>query len=275
MSPRFSVIATTYNQSRDLALYLRSLSLQNRDDFEIVIADDGSRADTKEVIESFQQRFFRERLTHIWHEDLGYRKSKIVNAAVRASRGEWLIFTDSDLVLHPHFVEDHCTVAAPRSMFMGRRVDLSPAASDWIRSHETELFTPRFYLEVVKSTFLGNPRSRGVKRAFRITPSALARALRCTQVPDLLGSNFSIDRELFYEVNGYDESQEHYWGEDGDLFVRVRNSGARISGRKSFAVQFHLWHPLRSPQKNAESAYRRKLDDRNYKKCTQGLQSGS
>lgn len=271
MGPKISVIATTYNQSRDLALYLKSLTLQTKSDFELVIADDGSREDTRAVIESYKQDFFGRRLIHVWHEDIGYRKCKILNQAVRASSGNWLIFTDSDLILHPHFVEDHAAMAAGNSIFMGRRVDLSPRVSDWVRKNESHLFSPIFYYQVTKSALWENPPTRGAKRIFRILNRSLVQALGCENVPDLLGSNFSIDRELLYRVNGFDESREHYWGEDGDLFIRVRNSGAKVSGRKSYAVQYHLWHPLRSPQKNAESDYHKMLENHQYTRCENGL----
>ena len=272
--PQASVIATTYNQSADLGLFLQSLWDQSVRDFEVVIADDGSGEETRAVVERFGKQSFGERLKHVWHEDEGYRKCRILNAAIRASRGEWLIFTDSDLILHPRFVEDHLAMAAPNTMFMGRRLDLSRPASDWVRQRGARgpvKLTAPFYAEIVKSS-LNSPGSiRGIKRAFRIAHPWLASALNCFHVPDLLGSNFSIDRELLCRVNGFDESLEHYWGEDGDLFIRVRNAGGTIIGRKSFAVQFHLWHPLRTPQAGAQERYRAKLEDRDYKKCRDGL----
>lgn len=268
---KISVIATTYNQSKDLALYLKSLSRQSRSDFEIIIADDGSREDTRQVVESFKAQIFGNRLTHLWHEDLGYRKCKILNSAIRISTGDQLIFTDSDLILHPRFVEDHASQAEVNSVFMGRRIDLGPEVSDWVRQNEDRLFSLEFYRNILKSGFLAKNPSRGIKRAFRIVSPFWVGVLGCKNVPDLLGSNFSIDRELLFRVNGFDESREFYWGEDGDLFVRIRNSGAKILGRKSFAVQYHLWHPLRSPQPGAEASYRKQLEDRAYTRCQKGL----
>jgi hypothetical protein len=150
-------------------------------------------------------------------------------------------------------------------------VDLNPPVSEWIRNHETQLFSARFYAKVAASVWDNKHPTRGLKRICRIPQPWLAQALGCHWVPDLLGSNFSIDRELLYQVNGFDEGREHYWGEDGDLYVRVRNSNAKITGRKSFAVQLHLWHPTRSPQKNAEADYRKQLADFTYVRCPQGL----
>lgn len=271
MQKKISIIATTYNQSTDLGLYLKSLVSQTFADFELMIADDGSREDTRQVVDSFRAAHFGDRLKHVWHEDLGYRKCKILNSAIRASKGELLIFTDSDLILHPRFVEDHLSRSEPNTVFMGKRVDLNASVSDWIRQNEDQLFTPRFYYEIVKSAYLGSNPTKGVKRAFRMESPFWVRVFRTKNVPDLLGSNFSIDRELLYRVNGFDEASELYWGEDGDLFVRLRNSGAKILGQKSFAVQYHLWHPLRSPQKDAEANYRKLLENHEYVRCARGL----
>lgn len=263
-----SVLATTYNQSVDLALYLRTLSAQTVQDFEVIIADDGSRPDTRAVIDGFKARHFGERLVHVWHEDTGYRKCRILNLAVQKAKADWLIFTDSDLIVHPRFVEDHLSYASRNTLFMGRRVDLGPEVSEWVRRNGDALFSHRFWWEVLRSARSG---TRGLKRALRLGNPWLARLMRADRVPDLLGSNFSVDRELLYRVNGFDESREHYWGEDGDLFIRLRNAGARIFGRKSFAVQFHLWHRLREPQPGAQADYLHALTDRTYVRCRDGL----
>ncbi len=272
--PKVSLIATTYNQPVDLDLYLTSLSRQTIADFQIVIADDGSDARSQEVVARHRDVWARERLLHVWHEDSGYRKAMIVNEGVRQSTGEWLIFTDSDHLVHPRFVEDHLSQRAARTLFMGRRVDLGRGISEWVRQHPKKIFTREFWLRVLISGWSSTP-SHNPQRALRIANHSLAHFLKLDHVPNLLGSNFSMDRALFYEVNGFNEENEHYWGEDGDLFARVSHVGATIRGRKNFAVQLHLWHVLRSPLPDAEKAYREMLSDVSYRTCAQGLQSRS
>ena len=271
VDPKVSVIATTYNQSKDLALYLLSLQKQTFQDFEILIADDGSSPETREVIEAARSRFFGDRINHVWHNDLGYRKSKILNAAIRQTRAGWIIFTDSDLVVNPFFIQDHLNKKAPRGLFMGRRVDLNGTVSDWIRQNPDTLFSREFYLRILASGSFGKFRSRNLNRAFRVASPTFRRILKSSDVRDLLGSNFSIDRDLLFEINGFDESLEHYWGEDGDLFIRARNAGASIEGLKNYAVQFHLWHPVRAPQKDAEYIYKQNLMNQKYKRCLKGI----
>jgi hypothetical protein len=103
----------------------------------------------------------------------------------------------------------------------------------------------------------------------------LRRILGRDKVPDLLGSNFSISNRLLRRVNGYNEEYKHYWGEDGDLFVRVRNSGAEIIGSRSLAVQYHLFHKMLMPDPVAvKNYYEVLLHNKEYARCDQGI-SGS
>jgi glycosyltransferase involved in cell wall biosynthesis len=271
MSIQVSIIATTYNQSEDLDCYLHSLRDQQYSNFEIIIADDGSKADTASVIRRHQKEFFTEaRLIHVWHDDVGYRKSKILNHAIRKSRGDWLIFTDSDLIVHPSFVSDHLRYRAKNTIFMGRRVDLGEEVSNWIRKNPLKRFSAEFYVRLALSAFGDKPTS-GVRKGFRILNRSLAKFAGSFKVTDLLGSNFSIDRDTLFRVNGFNETHEHYWGEDGDLFVRVRNIGAAIIGRKNIAIQYHLWHSRREPKPDAEAQYKKSLEDRSYTFCKNGL----
>lgn len=267
--PAASLIATTYNQPVDLDLYLATARLQCRDDFEIIIADDGSGPETREVIER-HRAFFGDRLVHVWHEDTGYRKTKILNLAVHRVRSELIVFTDSDLILHPEFISDHIRSYQPRGLFMGRRVDLGPLVSEWIRHHKSLLYTPTFYAKVFLSAS-ARGETKNINRALRISNGSFSRFLGMHRVSDLLGSNFSIEKKLLLELNGFNEALDHYWGEDGDLFVRARNAGAAITGRKSYAVQFHLWHSLRKPKPDAEVWYQNLLMDHEYVRCDRGL----
>jgi glycosyltransferase involved in cell wall biosynthesis len=263
-APAVTVIATTYNQPVELELYLSCLARQTHQDFELLLADDGSGEETRRVVERHAAGPLAGRLRHIWQEDVGYRKSRILNAAIREARSDWLVFTDSDLLIHPRFLEDHLTYAAPNSVFMGRRVDLGPQISAWVRAHPAKVLGLEFQARVLASAWGRDP-SRNVQRGLRLTSPVLARLLRWNQIPDLLGSNFSICRELLVRVNGFDESSEHYWGD--------RNSRAKIGGRKGFAGQWHLWHPQRKPKPDAEAEYLRKLGSLNYVRCPQGLVS--
>ncbi|MGH6726912.1 MAG: glycosyltransferase, partial [Pseudolabrys sp.] len=106
MAKLISVIVTTYNRADALAAVLRSLSRQSDQDFEVVVADDGSTAATGELVEACKGKFGR-RLEHIWHEDRGFRAAEIRNRAILAARGAYCIFLDGDCIVRADFVAAH------------------------------------------------------------------------------------------------------------------------------------------------------------------------
>jgi len=92
-----SVIFTTYNSPRWLEKVLWGFDAQTDQDFEIVIADDGSREDTRQLIKRFARATDRP-IQHIWQEDDGFQKCRILNKAIVAARGDYLILTDGDCI---------------------------------------------------------------------------------------------------------------------------------------------------------------------------------
>ncbi len=73
---------------------------------EIVIADDGSGAATREVIESFMARSaVPVRLVSQPHE--GFRVTRLRNLAIAATSADYVVFIDGDMLLHPEFIADH------------------------------------------------------------------------------------------------------------------------------------------------------------------------
>lgn len=275
---RCAVVLTTYNAPRLLGICLRSLALQSDTDFDLLIADDGSTEETKAVIERFRYDFPEGRLQHFWHEDKGYRKSAINNEVFRAARGKYLYFilVDHDTIAHRDFVADHrrmqeaALAADEHLLFMGRRIDLGPRLSEEL----TEASVPDFHrglsIPLLRSWL--RRETRNIGRAIRITSPFLQKLLKRDRVADLLGSNFSIEASLLYAINGYDESFQSYWGEDGDLFVRARNSGATLRGLKGYAIQYHLHHERLDPTPEHEDRYRKRLADPEYRRCGRGIE---
>ena len=96
------VVISTYNNPEWLEKTLWGYMAQERKADEIVIADDGSREDTRRLIERYKEFL---PIKHVWHEDDGFRKTKILNEALKVATADYLIFTDQDCVprrLHRH-----------------------------------------------------------------------------------------------------------------------------------------------------------------------------
>ena len=121
---RIAVIVTTYNRPDALAAVLEGYAQQSDSGFGLIVADDGSTADTAELVQRFAARAPFE-VSHVWQEDQGFRAAAIRNRAVAAARAEYIIFTDGDCVPSRTFVHQHRRLAEPGWFLSGNRVLLS------------------------------------------------------------------------------------------------------------------------------------------------------
>lgn len=92
LNPIFSVIIPTYNRAERLKIALESLSVQTYKNFEVFVCDDGSTDHTKEIVETFKEKLD---LTYIWEENWG-GPARPRNNGIKAAKGEWVCFLDSD-----------------------------------------------------------------------------------------------------------------------------------------------------------------------------------
>ena len=90
-----SVIIPTYNRAALLAEAIRSVQAQNSADCEIIVADDGSTDNTSQVAAQFGQAVIYLRLPHRG------QPAATRNAGLRAARGEFIAFLDSDDLFLP------------------------------------------------------------------------------------------------------------------------------------------------------------------------------
>ncbi|OFZ17807.1 MAG: hypothetical protein A2X94_04370 [Bdellovibrionales bacterium GWB1_55_8] len=230
-----------------LRLLFASLERQTTRDFELIVADDGSSDDTEELC---NQSPLRPRF--ITQEDKGYRKARILNEAIHSAASDYLIFLDADVIVERHFVEDHLRLRSAGAFVCGRRVDLGPEFSRKLSL--SDILAGKLdgiSIRLIRSAL--DKDTLNIKRALRIPSERLRAAMGYRKPIDILGSNFSAWKRDLIEINGFNEALESYWGEDGDLFIRLRNSRKRAIGAKGLCVQFHVFHPRRAPtQENVE-----------------------
>lgn len=274
--PNVAVVITTYNNPKSLELCLMSFLNQSFFGFDLYIADDGSQEETRELIARLKPKF-EQPLFHIWHPDQGYQKSKINNIVFRQINPEKtpiIICVDHDVIVHHRFVEDHFRahqeVNFSPLLFMGRRVDLSHEFTQTITPDNVLSFNQGLQWSLLKSGLSGE--TKNVFRSIRLDlPSWALKILKRDRVYDLLGSNFSISTKVLHEVNGYNEDFKSYWGEDGDLFVRVRNSGVTCNGKIGYAIQWHLYHERLKETPEHIQMYRALLNNKEYRRCKNGI----
>jgi len=260
-----SIITTSYNQLGTLKLLLASLERQTVRDFEVVVADDGSSDGTAEFCTQYRAL----PLVFVTQPDDGYRKARICNEALSRSRGDYLVFLDSDVIVAKTFLEDHLALRREGAYVCGRRVDLGP---EFTRSVSEDQVRSGFYdglrMALILSAWRGD--TEGWKRAWRVTTPWLRRVMGYGRPIDILGSNFSAWKTDMLEVNGFNEALEAYWGEDGDLFVRLRNSGKRAINGKGMCVQYHVFHKRRAPTPGNVALVAEKLKRTDYTRAEKG-----
>lgn len=246
MNPKASIILATYEWPEALDMVFAALATQSERAFEVCLADDGSGASTHAVVEKWRPSF---PIRHFHQDHKGFRKSRILNAAIRASRGATLIFLDGDCVPHGEFVRQHLALQEEGRYVAGRRVDLSREftaslssgliAKGYLNGHPMALL--RLFLDSFREAG-----STPFHRAYMVRNPLLRRISGLHRVVDLKGCNFSVSRENMIAINGFDERYEGYGREDTDVELRLQNLGLSIKSAKNLCLQFHLWHQPRS-----------------------------
>lgn len=235
---RAAVVVSTYNHPEWLRKTLWGYARQSHRDFEVVIADDGSGAETRAVVAEARAKYPSLELRHVWHPDTGYRKCVILNRAVVAARAPYLIFSDGDCIPRRDFVATHLRLARPGAFLSGGAVRLPREVSEAIT--EEDVATGRAF-DV--PWLLAHGFDPGRHRL---------RLLRGVAWPTLLdvlsptgatwnGNNASTWRQLVVRANGF-EHEMGYGGQDREFGERLHNLGVGGVLIRHRAVTIHLDH---------------------------------
>lgn len=242
---KISVIVSTYQQPWALERVLWGYACQTRPGFELVVADDGSGPETAEAIARVSGATGL-RAVHVRHEDRGFRKCEILNRAIAASTGEYLVFSDGDCIPRRDFVEVHESLAAPGRFVSGGYLKVPQRVSDCIGIEEIR--SGRF----AELGWLWARGWRPGRRALRVLRNrTLARGLDAITPTrtQFGGHNASTWRTAIEQVNGF-EMEMGYGGLDLALGMRLRNLGLRGRQARFRAVCVHLHHerPYKDPE---------------------------
>jgi glycosyltransferase involved in cell wall biosynthesis len=257
---KISLIITTYNWEAALDLVLRSVARQSRLPDELIIADDGSRSTTKELIEQWRGKL-KCPLKHIWHDDLGFRVARIRNLAIAAATGDYIVLADGDMVLHQDFIEDHAR-AACRGYFM-QGVRLITGEATGRRMIEQGIMNLNLLAQDVQRR-RHTIRNRLLSWLVRQRTHANQKAIR--------SCNQGYWRDDLIKVNGFDERMTGWGREDNDIAERLYNAGVKRKNLKFAALAIHLHHPTRHKvDDNPNDAFLKATIDSKSKWCPVGL----
>jgi len=226
-----SVLISTYNWPEALDLVLLSLLKQTRLPDEILIADDGSGADTKALIDYYRS-LFPVPLKHAWQEDKGFRKCLILNKAVKLSEADYIIEIDGDIIVNPKFVADHIQAASKGYFVQGSRAMLTEAKT----------------IEILKTRQTNfHSLSKGLYSRFNAIRIPL---LSVFFNPDprsswnVKGCNLAFWRNDYIRINGYYNDFEGWGWEDYEFATRLINAGIFKKRLKMAAISYHIFHQM-------------------------------
>lgn len=247
-----SILLATYNWPQALKLCLESLATQTDHHFEIIIADDGSTESTKQIINAFQSTHSIS-ITHLWQEDQGFRKTKILNQAIEAAKGDYLIFLDGDCLVQPDFVARHRELAQKGFLVTGSRVLLNEKLTQEL------LATSRWDFKLFISKLLEYRLNGGINKYWPLKiklGNGSWRDYKKFVWRRIKGCNMACWKTDAQAIDGFDETMTGWGHEDADFVFRLqRHHIKRKSGSWSTEV-LHLFHQIHDQSNAAENARR-------------------
>lgn len=228
---KVSIIIAFYKNTAALVLIIKALVLQTYQHFEIIIAEDDNNTSTKLFIDGLINKFKLE-IKHVYQsEDIGFRKNKILNQAIFASSGEYIIFIDGDCIPHKNFIQRYVQAAELKTACFGRRVMLSELHT--LKLYESKDLSLLSFLNLLKY------KSKGLKYAFNLP------VIKQNREVGIYGCNWGLYKQELIAINGYDEDYVTAGvGEDSDIEWRLKKNGIKLISIRFSATEYHLYHPL-------------------------------
>ncbi len=232
-----SVVITTHNRPDALEAVLLACFAQDDKNFELIIADDGSAANTRDCIERLRARA-PVPLTHVWQPNLGFRAAMVRNRGTLAARGDYIVFLDGDCIPQRDFIARHRALAQPGHLVSGSRILLSAGLTARVLAGQADLAALGL-ADKLRYRLAGDI-NKLAQLLVRLPD--LGRARRRFSWRRIKGCNLGVWRADLDRVNGFDEVFCGWGFEDSDLVVRLFHAGIMRKDGAYATEVFHLWH---------------------------------
>lgn len=242
-----SVIVTTYNWPKALALVLQSLTKQKTFiPYEIIIADDGSKEDTAVLIDKWK-KISPCKIYHIWQEDNGFRAARIKNKALAVAQGDYIIFLDGDCVPRVDFIQNQYELAERSYCCVGHRILLNQDFSERVLEEQANIYEWNNWQWALK--FL----TKNTNTILPYTNLPIYRYFNKFKWQGAKGCNLAVWYDDLIKVNGWDEKFIGWGYEDSDLIIRLMRSEIKRKSGKFKTTVAHLWHMQHSRAKEKQN----------------------
>jgi GT2 family glycosyltransferase len=205
-----SIVIPTYRRPEALRATLAAATrLEHpKDDYEIVVVDDGADGATRAVVESFGADD-APRAAYASQPNSGVATAR--NHGARLATGELLIFLDDDMLVWPDHIAQHL---ATRERYGDCLVNGHWEFSAQTRAALEETPFGRFRIDV----------EAWVKTAISKRPIGE----HCVEPSGVTAANLGIRRDLYWDLGGFDEAFPVAGCEDQDFSHRAASAGCRF-----------------------------------------------
>jgi len=215
--PSVSVIIPTYNRARYVTKAIESVLAQTYHDYEIIVIDDGSTDNTKEVLQPYMDR-----IRYIYQQNAGVSAAR--NTGISEARGEWIAFLDSDDEWLPEKLDVQMEYVARHPEIIAHTVNID--LSDYGSTGETSFshcgFSPKEKEGIIREPFLPHFKYR----TLQMPPGVICRKKAAVQA-GLFDESLSICEDYDFMCR---LALEGSWGYSNGVLVATHRRRETIKG---------------------------------------------
>ncbi len=200
LSPKVTVIIPTYNRAHLIKDAVESVLNQTYQDFELIVIDDGSTDNSKEVLIGY-----KDKLRYIYQDNQG--RSSARNLGIRLAKGEYIAFLDSDDVWFPNKLERQVPI-------------LESASPDVVLVHGYKCIVDK-NLQPIPGWELK------LRKLYTLAETEEETYENYLKSPCIFTSTILVRKTALVEINSYDISIQGR--EDLDLYLRLLLKGDQFA----------------------------------------------
>lgn len=233
-----SIIIPTYNRSELLEATLQTLVQQTfpKSCFEVIVADDGSSDNTREVVERFIDILS---IQYCFQDDLGFRAAAARNMGIKRANAPICVFLDTGMLVAPNFVEAHLQAHQKQP---GATAVVGYAYGFGVEEQDRQQLIDHIDIMNMKAT-IESLKSKGVLSDIRESKFYQLYGDNLSEQPApwvlYWTCNVSFSTDALRNIQGFDEEFRSWGLEDIELAYRLFQSGATfVLAREAEAVHY-------------------------------------
>lgn len=206
---KISIVVPTFRRPQVLRETLLAIAALDYplEQYEVIVVDDGSEDETAKVVATLQPNF----VNFIYHQQKNSGVASARNYGARVANGEIVIFNDDDIIVEPDNIKKHLTNL--------KRFGQCLVCGHWEFTPELKAYLSSTAFGRYRMTMEDWYKSENGKRLL---------SGRCYECDTVSGQNFSIRRDDFWSIGGFDEQFPFAGCEDHEFTRRAAQAGYKF-----------------------------------------------